>query len=128
MYMPSNAIDVKVYEAAGTIVLNRPDYGNALTRSMVQQLIEAIDDLYLEKRVRAIIITGAGDHFSLGADVGEMQTSQESEAPEEDWGADADKCRQFCAFLPFIHQFAVWDGVYTVFRQQNRFEIGRAHV
>ena len=57
---------------------------------MVQQLIEAIDDLYLEKRVRAIIITGAGDSFSLGADVGEMQTSQESEAPEEDWGDAAD--------------------------------------
>ena len=56
---------------------------------MVQQLIEAIDDLYLEKRVRAIIITGAGDSFSLGADVGEMQTSQESETPEEEWGADA---------------------------------------
>jgi methylglutaconyl-CoA hydratase len=83
MYMPSNAID------AGTIVLNRPDYGNALTRSMVQQLIEAIDDLYLEKRVRAIIITGAGDSFSTGADVGEMQTSQESDSPEEEWGADA---------------------------------------
>lgn len=89
MYMPSNAIDVKVLDGAGTIVLNRPDYGNALTRSMVQQLIEAIDDLYLEKRVRAIILTGAGDSFSLGADVGEMQTSQESESPEEDWGADA---------------------------------------
>ena len=85
MYMPSNAIEVKVYDAAGTIVLNRPDFGNALTRSMVQQLIEAIDDLYLEKRVRAIIITGAGDSFSLGADVGEMQTSQESETPEEEW-------------------------------------------
>ena len=64
MYMPSNAIEVKVHDAAGTIVLNCPDFGNTLTRSMVQQLIEAIDDLYLEKRVRAIIITGAGDSFS----------------------------------------------------------------
>jgi methylglutaconyl-CoA hydratase len=89
MYMPSNAIDVKVLDGAGTIILNRPDYGNALTRSMVQQLIEAIDDLYLEKRVRAIILTGAGENFCTGADVGEMQTSQESESPEEEWGADA---------------------------------------
>lgn len=89
MYMPSNAIDVKVFEGAGTIILNRPDYGNALTRSMVQQLIEAIDDLYLEKRVRAIIVTGAGESFSAGADVGEMQVSQDSEAPEEEWGSDA---------------------------------------
>ena len=89
MYMPSNAIDVKVVENVGTIILNRPDYGNAVTRSMIHQLIEAVDDLYLEKKVRAIIITGAGDHFCVGADIGEMQASQESEAPEEEWGADA---------------------------------------
>jgi enoyl-CoA hydratase/carnithine racemase len=89
MYMSSNAVDVKITDAAGTIVLNRPDYGNALTRSMVQQLVEALDDLYLEKRVRAIILTGAGDTFSVGADLAEMQTSQELESPEEQWGADA---------------------------------------
>lgn len=87
--MSSNAIDVKVVDAAGTIVLNRPDFGNGLTRSMVQQLVEAIDDLYLEKRVRAIIITGAGDYFSVGADLAEMQAGAEMEAPEEQWGADA---------------------------------------
>ncbi len=89
MYMSSSAIEIKVTESAGTIVLNRPDYGNALTRSMVQQLVEALDDLYLEKRDRAIILTGAGDAFSVGADLGELQTSQESDAPEEQWGSDA---------------------------------------
>jgi methylglutaconyl-CoA hydratase len=89
MYMSSNAIEVKIVESVGTIVLNRPDYGNALTRSMVQQLVEALDDLYLEKRVRAIILTGAGDSFSIGADLGEMQMNLESESPEEQWGADA---------------------------------------
>ncbi|MBA3480510.1 MAG: enoyl-CoA hydratase/isomerase family protein, partial [Pirellulales bacterium] len=89
MFMSSSAIEVKVIESAGTIVLNRPDYGNALTRSMIQQLLEAVDDLYLEKRVRAIIITGAGDAFSVGIDPGELKTSQESDAPEEQWGADA---------------------------------------
>jgi len=89
MYMSSSAIEVKVIDAAGTIVLNRPDYGNALTRSMVQQLVEAIDDLYLERRVRAIILTGAGDNFSVGSDIAEMKVSQESDAPEEQWGADA---------------------------------------
>ena len=89
MYMSSNAVEIKVVESAGTIVLNRPDYGNALTRSMVEQLGEALDDLYLEKRVRAIILTGAGDSFSVGADMAEMRASQESESPEEEWGADA---------------------------------------
>jgi methylglutaconyl-CoA hydratase len=89
MYMSSHSIDIKVTESAGTIVLNRPDHGNALTRSMVQQLAEALDDLYLEKRVRAIIITGAGDSFCVGADVAEMRATKNLDNPEEQWGADA---------------------------------------
>jgi methylglutaconyl-CoA hydratase len=97
MYMPSHSIEVKVFEPAGTIVLNRPDYGNALTRSMVQQLAEAIDDLYLEKGVRAIILTGAGDSFSVGADVAEMQASVELPDPAEQWGADAADLRDLLA-------------------------------
>jgi methylglutaconyl-CoA hydratase len=89
MYMSSSSIDVKVIDSAGTIVLNRPDHGNALTRSMVQQLVEALDDLYLEKRVRAIILTGAGDSFCVGADLAEMRASQDLDDPESHWGADA---------------------------------------
>jgi methylglutaconyl-CoA hydratase len=89
MYMSSHSIDVKVVDEAGTIIINRPDHGNALTRSMVQQLLEAIDDLYLEKRVRAIILTGAGNSFCVGADVAEMRASKELDDPEEQWGADA---------------------------------------
>jgi methylglutaconyl-CoA hydratase len=89
MYMSSHSIDVKVTDSAGTIVLNRPDHGNALTRSMVQQLVEALDDLYLEKRVRAIIITGAGESFCAGADIAEMRASAELDNPEDQWGADA---------------------------------------
>lgn len=89
MYMSSNSVEVKVHGVAGTIVLNRPDYGNALTRSMVQQLVEALDDLYLEKKVRAIILTGAGDSFCTGADLAEMKASEELDSPEDQWGADA---------------------------------------
>ena len=71
-------------------MLNRPDYGNALTRSMVQQLVEALDDLYLEKRVRAIILTGAGDSFCVGADVGrDARRARSSTTPRSQWGADA---------------------------------------
>lgn len=87
--MTSRPIDVKVIDAAGVIVLNRPDFGNAVTRAMVSQLAEAIDDLYYEKRVRAIILTGEGDVFSTGADVSEMQATQELDDPGQEWGAEA---------------------------------------
>lgn len=93
MYMSSSAVEVKVIEAAGTIVLNRPDHGNALSRSMIGQITEALDDLYLEKRVRAIILTGAGEHFCVGADPAELQLAQQAENPEEQWGDDAADAR-----------------------------------
>ena len=90
MYMSSSSIDVKVVEPAGTIVLNRPDHGNALTRSMVQQLVEALDDLYLEKRVRAIILTGAGRLVLRRAPTWrKCARAQDLDDPEEQWGADA---------------------------------------
>ncbi|MEM8865849.1 MAG: enoyl-CoA hydratase/isomerase family protein [Planctomycetota bacterium] len=72
MIMPSDAIEVKVAEPVATVVLNRPDRCNALTRSMILELREAFRDLYLEKRVRAIVLTGAGKGFCGGRDLNEM--------------------------------------------------------
>ena len=74
MFMPSSAIELKVNGPVGTIVLNRPARRNALSRSMVAQLQQALGDLQHEKRVRAIILTGAGDAFCAGLDVHEMHS------------------------------------------------------
>jgi enoyl-CoA hydratase/carnithine racemase len=96
MYMSSNTVDVKVTGAVGTIVLNRPGRRNALTRSMLAQLAEALGDLHLEKRVRAVVITGAGSAFCAGMDVHEMHaaaTLPETEK-ERDWGDTAEAYRE----------------------------------
>ncbi len=89
MYMQSELIEVKVTDCAGTIIINRPDHGNRMTRLMVQQLGEALDDLYLEKKVRAIIVTGAADTFSEGLDWHEMQSDEDELAVQQQWGEDA---------------------------------------
>ncbi|MEM9186990.1 MAG: enoyl-CoA hydratase/isomerase family protein [Planctomycetota bacterium] len=75
----SNAIEVKVTEPVATVVLNRPDRRNALTRAMIAELREALRDLYLEKRVRAIVLTGAGDAFCSGRDIAEMVGEREAD-------------------------------------------------
>jgi methylglutaconyl-CoA hydratase len=75
VYMSSNAIDVKVTGTVGTIVLNRPQRRNALTRAMLAQLAQAFSDLHLEKRVRAIVLTGAGTAFCAGMDLHEMNAA-----------------------------------------------------
>ncbi|QEG34921.1 enoyl-CoA hydratase/isomerase family protein [Bythopirellula goksoeyrii] len=93
MYMPSEHVEVKLTDCVGTIVLNRPDHGNALTRLMVRQLVEAFEDLYREKRVRAIILTGAADTFCAGNDLEEIVDASsllsEWADSQERWGEDA---------------------------------------
>jgi enoyl-CoA hydratase/carnithine racemase len=101
MYMPSNAIDVKVTGAVGTIVLNRPERRNALTRSMLAQLQQALGDLHLEKRVRAIILTGAGSAFCAGMDVHEMHAAATlpEEQKSQDWGDTAEAYRELVTLM-----------------------------
>lgn len=95
MFMQSNAVDIKVTGAVGTIVLNRPDRRNALTRAMLTQLGEAIRDMHGEKRVRAVIITGAGSAFCAGMDVHEMHATALLPDTEksQDWGDTAEAYR-----------------------------------
>jgi methylglutaconyl-CoA hydratase len=96
MYMSSDAIDVKVTGVVGTIVLNRPGRRNALSRSMIAQLQEALGDLHQEKRVRAIVLTGAGTAFCGGMDLVEMQADNAlpDGEKEEAWGETAEAYRE----------------------------------
>jgi methylglutaconyl-CoA hydratase len=96
MYMAANAVDVKVTGAVGTIVLNRPERRNALTRSMVGQLQQALGDLRAEKRVRAVVLTGAGSAFCAGMDVHEMHSATELPEAEraKEWGDAAEAYRE----------------------------------
>jgi enoyl-CoA hydratase/carnithine racemase len=87
--MPGPPIEVKVTGCAGTIILNRAAHDNRLTRTMLEQLGEALDDLYQERRVRAIILTGAGDVFSAGLDLSELPQEVADPAALEQWGKDA---------------------------------------
>jgi enoyl-CoA hydratase/carnithine racemase len=49
--------------------LNRPDKLNAVTRTMIEELIEAYDRADADDAVRAMIVTGAGRAFCAGADL-----------------------------------------------------------
>lgn len=66
-------ITVKVHAPCGTIILDRPAKCNALNRQMVADLTQAFDDLRQERRVRVIILTGAGAHFCAGIDLAQWQ-------------------------------------------------------
>ena len=69
MNVTSDLINVRRDGPCGTIVLNRPERKNALSREAVEQLSEALEDFHGERSVRAVILTGSGDSFCAGTDL-----------------------------------------------------------
>jgi enoyl-CoA hydratase len=52
------------------ITINRPDKLNALNKTVIRELGEAIDEVYKNPLIRAAIITGSGSRaFAAGADI-----------------------------------------------------------
>ena len=52
------------------MTLNRPDAMNAISRSMIKEMQQALDEAEEDNEVRAVVLTGAGRAFSAGMDQG----------------------------------------------------------
>jgi enoyl-CoA hydratase len=60
-------------EHAGIVTLNRPKEFNALNFQLVDELINALEELDNDTEIRCIIVTGTGEKaFAAGADIKEM--------------------------------------------------------
>jgi enoyl-CoA hydratase/carnithine racemase len=53
--------------------MDRPDKRNAMDRATIEALLAALHAAGEDTTVAAVVITGAGGHFSAGADLAEMQ-------------------------------------------------------
>ncbi len=69
--MRQETILYDVTDHVATITLNRPDRYNALTPTLRQELLDAIEHSNNEADVRAVVITGAGKGFCSGGDMKE---------------------------------------------------------
>jgi 2-(1,2-epoxy-1,2-dihydrophenyl)acetyl-CoA isomerase len=65
-------VQTTIEGAVATVMLNRPERMNALTKEMREELIEAFQSLRFNNDVRAVILTGAGTNFCAGADIDKM--------------------------------------------------------
>ncbi|HVE50250.1 MAG TPA: enoyl-CoA hydratase-related protein [Casimicrobiaceae bacterium] len=73
--------------AIATVVLNRPQKLNALTRAMWASLGDAIEKLSSDDDVRCIILRGAGEKaFSPGNDIGEFERERSNKAQAIEYG------------------------------------------
>jgi methylglutaconyl-CoA hydratase len=52
-----------------TIVLNRPDRGNAINQTMLEELVGHLAELASDPKARVVVLRANGKHFCAGADV-----------------------------------------------------------
>ncbi len=60
------------------LTLNRPEKLNALSNELISAIMNALDDIELDRAIRVIVITGAGRAFSSGADIAAFQRHMET--------------------------------------------------
>jgi enoyl-CoA hydratase len=62
----------EVRENVGVVRLNRPQVRNALNRTLIIELVEALEAFDSDASVGAIVISGDERAFAAGADIKEM--------------------------------------------------------
>ena len=82
-----------------TLTLDRPEARNALSAALVAGLTEALATLADDATVRAVVLTGAGEVFCAGADIGEMRAA--GAAPPGQNEADS---RRFARMLECVER------------------------
>ncbi|WP_282200704.1 enoyl-CoA hydratase-related protein [Collibacillus ludicampi] len=82
-------------QAVGIITLHRPEVLNALNLKLVDELVEALENMDRDDSVRTIVLTGNEKAFAAGADIDEM--------------AD-----ETAISMLLKDQFTVWDRIATI--------------
>jgi len=61
-------------EGIATITLNRPEALNALSKEVINEVLQALEDIRADENIRVVVLTGAGEKaFSAGADIKTMK-------------------------------------------------------
>jgi methylglutaconyl-CoA hydratase len=59
--------------SVATVTLDRPSVKNAFDDTLIEELTNALDEIAKDMSVRVMVLTGAGDVFSAGADLNWMR-------------------------------------------------------
>jgi len=83
----SEPILVQRNDHIATVVLNRPDYLNAVNKRMWEMMITVFETLSADDSLRCIIVRGAGEKsFSPGCDIAEFEAVRSNSAQAVEYG------------------------------------------
>lgn len=77
-------------DAVVTVALNRPSKKNALTEEMIDDFVTAVRFADEDDAVRSVIITGTGDAFCAGGDIGTTNAAVAESVSEDSFGPGDD--------------------------------------
>lgn len=74
-----NTIELNMHDGIAILSFNRPDVLNAMNRTMMDEIIDALGSVVNDSAIRVAIITGKGKAFMAGADIKEysVQTPEQ---------------------------------------------------
>ncbi|MBS1105901.1 MAG: hypothetical protein H6Q91_1403 [Deltaproteobacteria bacterium] len=79
--MPRTRVLEALEDGVLLLTLNRPERKNAFDETMWREARDALADALADDAVRAVIVTGAGEAFSAGQDLGQMAARPDDEPP-----------------------------------------------
>ena len=82
-YAKYECLKVDVADKVATVTLNRPQARNAINQKLIRELRTIWDDLADDHAVNVVVLTGAGDFFSVGGDVKAMSERPGGDVLEE---------------------------------------------
>lgn len=70
--MPEQLVSADAHGTIMVLALDRPAALNALSRALVDQLADRLDEAAADDAVRAVVLTGSAEVFCAGADIAEI--------------------------------------------------------
>ena len=81
------------------LTMNRPEVHNAFDEHLIGELTDAVLSLGADRRIRAVVLTGAGKSFSAGADLDWMRRMA-----EQGDGANLEDARRLARLMQALYE------------------------
>ena len=85
-------IDIKQRSGIAHVALHRPSAKNAVTLAMWRELAEIFTRFAADSDLRAVVLSGEGKDFSVGADISEFDTIRNDKQQSAEYEIAVDAC------------------------------------
>ena len=74
-------VKVNVEDGIAWVTLNRPEKRNAMSPTLNREMLDVLETLEFDERVKVLVLTGAGEAFTAGMDLKEYFREVEGQPP-----------------------------------------------